>query len=193
MEFFRNTNIDFLGKKWYFLSFSLLFSVAGILSMLFWHHIPVGVDFRGGTLVYVKFAETPNNNAIRAALDKAGLHNAKIQAYDVPSANQVVISLDLKETSEADLSKGKNQIIGALETNPVAGKQDLNNNDQVGFAVVRKALIDRDPTHASPADYENMARAVLNVRDNVKGGVLKSLDDLKGANPASALPQRHQE
>jgi preprotein translocase subunit SecF len=187
VEFFRNTNIDFLGKKWYFLSFSLLFSVAGILSMLFWHHIPVGVDFRGGTLVYVKFAETPNNNAIRAALDKAGLHNAKIQAYDVPSANQVVISLDLKETSEADLSKGKNQIIGALETNPVAGKQDLNNNDQVGFAVVRKALIDRDPTHASPADYENMARAVLNVRDNVKGGVLKSLDDLKGAIPDAAV------
>ena len=27
MEFFRNTNIDFLGKKWYFLSFSLVFSV----------------------------------------------------------------------------------------------------------------------------------------------------------------------
>ena len=60
MEFFRNTNIDFLGKKWYFLSFSLIFSVAGILSMLFWHGIPLGVDFRGGTLVYVKFVNTPN-------------------------------------------------------------------------------------------------------------------------------------
>ncbi len=187
MEFFRNTNIDFLGKKWYFLTFSLVFSVAGILSMLFWHHIPVGVDFRGGTLVYVKFADTPNNSAIRAALDKAGLHNAKIQAYDVPSANQVVISLDLKETSEADLSKGKNQIISALETNPVPGKQDLNNNDQVGLAVVRDALIKRDPTHGTPADYETMARAVLNVRDSVKGGVLKSLDDLKGAIPDAAL------
>ena len=29
MEFFQNTNIDFLGKKWYFLAFSLVFSVAG--------------------------------------------------------------------------------------------------------------------------------------------------------------------
>ena len=67
MEFFRNTNIDFLGKKWYFLSFSLIFSVAGILSMLFWHGIPLGVDFRGGTLVYVKFVDTPNLQAIRAA------------------------------------------------------------------------------------------------------------------------------
>ena len=58
VEFFRNPNIDFLGKKWYFLAFSLIFSTAGILSMLFWHDIPLGVDFRGGTLVYVKFTCT---------------------------------------------------------------------------------------------------------------------------------------
>ena len=59
MELFRNTNIDFLGKKWYFLAFSLIFSVAGLLSIFFWHGIPFGVDFKGGTLVYVKFAQTP--------------------------------------------------------------------------------------------------------------------------------------
>jgi len=53
MEFFRNPNIDFLGKKWYFIAFSLVFSVAGVLSMLFWHGLPLGIDFRGGTLVYV--------------------------------------------------------------------------------------------------------------------------------------------
>ena len=57
MELFRNTNIDFLGKKWYFLAFSLIFSVAGLMSIFFWHHIPLGVEFRGGTLVYVKFAQ----------------------------------------------------------------------------------------------------------------------------------------
>ncbi len=179
MEFFRNTNIDFLGKKWYFLSFSLVFSVAGILSMMFWHGVPLGVDFRGGTLVYVKFTQAPDNRAIRADLDKAGLHNAVIQALEAGS-NEVVIKLDLKETSEADLSKGKNQIIAALETNPVAGKQDLNNSDKVGFAAVRDALLARDPLHAQPAEYDRVARAVLNVRDKVKGGVLASLDDLKG-------------
>jgi preprotein translocase subunit SecF len=183
VEFFRNTNIDFLGKKWYFLSFSLIFSVAGILSMLFWHGIPLGVDFRGGTLVYIKFAETPNNAAIRAALDKAGLHNAVIQSYGGAGSNEVVIKLDLKETSEAELDKGKNQIINALETNPVPGKQDINNSDRVGLAAVRDALVARDPMHAAPAEYERLAREVMNIRDNVKGGVLRSLDDLKGAVP----------
>jgi preprotein translocase subunit SecF len=47
VELFHDVTIDWLGKKWYFLSFSLIFSVAGLLSMLFWHHIPLGIDFKG--------------------------------------------------------------------------------------------------------------------------------------------------
>src|ERR1700674_3581080 len=124
VEFFRNTNIDFLGKKWYFLAFSLIFSVAGLFSMLFWHHIPYGVDFRGGTLVYVKFSHTPNDNALRAAMDRAGLHNAKIQRYDVPSNNEELIDLDVQETSDQSLDNGKLKIINTLETNAPAGKDD---------------------------------------------------------------------
>jgi preprotein translocase subunit SecF len=182
VEFFRNTNIDFLGKKWYFLSFSLIFSVAGILSMLFWHKIPLGVDFRGGTLVYVKFVDAPNLKAIRADLDKAGLHNAVIQSLEAGS-NEVVIKLDLKETSETDLSKGKNQIIDALETNPVQGKQDINNSDKVGFAAVYNALLARDPMHAAPAESERLARRVLDFIHKDRGGVIRNLDELKGVVP----------
>ena len=187
MEFFRNTNIDFLGKKWYFLSFSLIFSVAGILSMLFWHGIPLGVDFRGGTLVYVKFVNSPNLQKTRAALDKAGLHNATIQRYGNLADNEVVIKLDLKETSEADLSKGKNQIINALETNPVPGKQNINNSDRIGFTAVRDALLANDPLHAEPAEYDQLARRVLDFRDKEHGGVIKSMDDLKGVVPDAVV------
>ena len=127
MEFFRDVNIDFLGKKWYFLAFSLVFSVAGVFSMLFWHHIPWGVDFRGGTLVYVKFSHTPDENAIRAAMDRTGLHDAKIQRYGPVGNNEELIDLDVRETSEQALDQGKLAIIKSLETNPPAGKQDLNN------------------------------------------------------------------
>ena len=59
VELFRTTNIDWLGKKWYFLGFSLIFSVAGLLSMLFWHGIPRGVDFKGGTQIRVAFDQAP--------------------------------------------------------------------------------------------------------------------------------------
>jgi preprotein translocase subunit SecF len=187
VEFFRSTNIDFLGKKWWFLSFSLIFSVAGILSMLFWHGIPLGVDFRGGTLVYVKFTEAPDAQKIRAALDKAGLHNARIQSYGDKAENEVVIALDEKDTSEQDQSRGKNQIINALETNPPAGKQDLNNSDRVGFAAVRDALRASDPLHVAPEEYDAIARRVLDYRDKDRGGVIKGMDELKSVAPAPVV------
>ena len=181
MEFFRNPNIDFLGKKWYFLAFSLLFSVAGVLSMLFWHGIPLGVDFRGGTLVYVKFAHTPDNDGIRAALDRVGLRNAKIQSYDKPESNEVLIDLAEQETSEAALDKGKAQIISALERNAPAGKQDLNNASSL---TIKNYLLEKDPLHLgtdAETRYAAIAQAIVNQRDKIKGGVLGSLDELKGA------------
>jgi preprotein translocase subunit SecF len=181
LEFFRNPNIDFLGKKWYFLAFSLVFSVAGILSMLFWHGVPLGVDFRGGTLVYVKFSHKPNNDAIRAALDKVGLRNAKIQSYGPAQNDEVLIDLAERETNESALDKGKAQIISALGTNAPAGKLDLNN---VSSLTIKNYLLEKDPLHLgtdADAKYTAVAQSIVNVRDKSKGGVLGSLDELKGA------------
>jgi len=186
VEFFRNPNIDFLGKKWYFLAFSLVFSVAGILSMLFWHGVPLGVDFRGGTLVNVKFSHTPDDDAIRAAMDHAGLHNARIQRYGQPGDNEILIDLDVQETSEQALDQGKTKIISALEKNAPADKQDLNNASSL---TIRDYLLQKDPqrlgTDANQR-YSAEAQAIVDYRDKTRGGVLRALDELKGvADPAA--------
>lgn len=181
MEFFRNADIDFLGKKWYFLAFSLVFSVAGLFSMLFWHGIPYGVDFRGGTLVYVKFAQQPDDNAIRASMDRAGLRNVRIQRYGQPSGNEVLIGVSEEETNEQALDRSKLLIINALETNAPAGKQDLNN---ASVLALKTYFLQKDPLRAgTDADqrYGAQAQAIVDYRDKTKGGVLNSLDDLKGA------------
>jgi preprotein translocase subunit SecF len=181
VEFFRNPNIDFLGKKWYFLAFSLVFSVAGVFSMLFWHHIPLGVDFRGGTLVYVKFSHPPDDNGIRAAMDRTGLHNARIQRFGPAANNEVLIDLDARETTEQALDQGKQKIINALETNAPPGKQDLNNASSLS---IKNYLMEKDPLHlGSDADqkYTAQAQAIVNYRDKTLGGVLSSLDQLKAA------------
>ena len=180
MEFFRNTNIDFLGKKWYFLAFSLVFSVAGLLSILFWHHIPWGVDFRGGTLVTVKFNHTPDENAIRSSLDRAGLHNFKLQRYGVASNNEELIDLDVRETSEQALDQGKLKIIQALESHAPAGKIDLNN---ASVLTIKNYLMDKDPLHVGPDDqkYGAQAQAIVDYRNKALGGVLNSPDQLQNA------------
>ena len=88
MEFFHEVNIDWLGKKWYFLGFSLIFSVAGLISLFFWHGLPLGVDFKGGTLIYLKFEQTPDQGRIRSAADRVGLHDVSIVAFGHPEDHE---------------------------------------------------------------------------------------------------------
>jgi preprotein translocase subunit SecF len=139
LELFRTTNIDWLGKKWYFLGFSLIFSVAGVLSMLFWHHIPLGVDFKGGTQIRVAFDQSPNEDHLRQAMDKAGVRDFTIQRVSDPSghaANKVIIALP--EAGDQSHDVGRQSVENALNANyhdsghtieqieivgPTAGKQ----------------------------------------------------------------------
>jgi preprotein translocase subunit SecF len=141
VELFRDVNIDWLGRKWYFLSFSLIFSIAGILSMLFWHGIPRGVDFKGGTNIRVQFASTPNEDDIRRALDQAGVKGSTTQRIsDVGgnSGNMVIISLPITSATDAAHDAGRELVENALSSNyhdsafsvqsvdivgPTAGKQ----------------------------------------------------------------------
>ena len=185
MEFFKNANIDFLGKKWYFIAFSLIFSVAGIFSMLFWHKIPLGIDFRGGTLVYVKFSHPPNDNAVRATLDRAGLRDARLQ--HLLGTNELLIDLPVQETSEQALDQGKIKIIGALQTNAPAGKPDLNNASSLAL---KAYLLEKDPLHLgtdAEQKYSAAAQAIVDYRDKTLGGVLASMDDLKGVTDPAVL------
>jgi preprotein translocase subunit SecF len=195
VELFGSTNIDFLSKKWYFLAFSLIFSIAGIASMLFWHHIPLGVDFRGGTIVDVKFTQKPNVDAIRAELDRAGLKNARIQADTHTGSNELLISLDIRETSEQALSQGKENIVKALQSNANAepGKTDLNN---IGFTTLQDYLLKADPLHLgtdAPVRYGQIARAIVDFRDKTRGGVLNSLSDVSAVAPAPAVAALQQD
>jgi preprotein translocase subunit SecF len=141
VELFRTANIDWLGKKWYFLGFSLIFSVAGIISMVAWHGIPRGVDFKGGTQITVHFDSAPNEDNIRAAADKAGIKDYHIQRLSGPggaAANDEIITLPLSSATDAAHDQGRAQVENALSANyhdsafsvqqvdivgPTAGKQ----------------------------------------------------------------------
>ncbi|HEX4037911.1 MAG TPA: protein translocase subunit SecF [Acidobacteriaceae bacterium] len=187
MELFHDVKIDWLGKKWYFLGFSLIFSVAGLLSLFFWHGLPLDVDFRGGTVVRVKFAEAPQLSKIRSAMDSAGYHDARISSIGETANHEIVVTLSLKETSEAALDQGRATIVRTLNQNYSTtgpqnqGKLDLDNS---GESAIATWLEQQDPEHLGNGDagtrYENQAGAVVHYRDDVHSGILSSIDDLRG-------------
>jgi preprotein translocase subunit SecF len=141
VELFHNPNVDWLGKKWYFLAFSLVFSIAGILSMVSWHHVPLGVDFKGGTQIRVDFNQMPNEEHLRHAMDEAHVKDFTIPRVSDPSghaANKVIISLPESTATDTAHDAGREAVENALSANyhdsgftieqvqivgPTAGKQ----------------------------------------------------------------------
>jgi preprotein translocase subunit SecF len=144
VELFRGVNVDWLRLKWYFLGFSMIFSVAGLISMgmhmrTIGSPVPLGVDFRGGTQVQMQFDQTPDTNRIRQAMVAAGIRDASIQtikAVDQPSGNEVLISLP-EQQDESSLDAGRQQIMDALRSHYDSniGPRNVRNVQVVGPTV----------------------------------------------------------
>jgi preprotein translocase subunit SecF len=141
VELFRSVNVDWLGKKWYFLGFSLIFSIAGVVSMgMHWARIgspvPLGVDFRGGTQVQVQFQQPPDIAKIRQATVAAGIKDASIVTFGDPSRREVLIGLP-EEHQETSLDAGRQQIEEALH-GAFGTAFDVRNAQVVGPTVGRQ-------------------------------------------------------
>src|SRR5271156_1835705 len=134
MEFFKGVNVDWMGKAKYFVTLSLILLAVGWVSILHNGGIRYGIDFRGGTLVYVRFSGPPPIDRIRKGLQSAGLANSSIQGIsDISNRsaqNDVVIGLEQKGTGDESLDAGKQAILDVLHkifgSADAAGKQDFN-------------------------------------------------------------------
>lgn len=74
----HNINIDFVGKRRFFMVFSAAINLASILLMFTWG-FNYGVDFTGGTIVEVRFPQPTGAEILRQSLEKAGLEDLTIQ------------------------------------------------------------------------------------------------------------------
>src|SRR5258706_5277862 len=106
MELFKNTNFDFLGKKWPFIIASLVLTVLGLGSILMQGGVKFGIDFKGGALMRVKFAEKPDLSKIRAAVNARIKGENSVQEFTDPQVkNEVEIGTEVKDEKELNLNR----------------------------------------------------------------------------------------
>jgi len=189
MELFRGVNINWMGKAKYFVALSLFLLIVGWASVyrtvVVKHGTLYGIDFRGGTLVYVRFAGPPPIDQLRKGLEQAGLANSTIQGIsdtqNVASKNDVVIGLEQTQSDES-LDAGKQKILDVLRATFGGGasaKPDFNSVTPPDLAA---DLTRKDPlllgTNAGDR-YTQLASRLTAARDSDHGGIVTSFDQLK--------------
>jgi len=184
MEFFHSVNVDWMGKAKYFVSCSLILLIVGWISIYRNGGLRYGIDFRGGTLVYVRFASAPPINQIRKGLQDAGLTNSTIQQIsDISnpnSKNDVVIGLDLRGQSDEAIDKGKQEILAVLQKT-FGAQGSLPDFNSVTPSALSAFLTQKDPLNLGTAAgdrYNQLARALTDARDSGHGGILTNFNDL---------------
>ena len=123
-QVFKDVRIDWLANRRAFIAVSVLLMLIGLASAVVrqatgHQAFNLGVDFKGGTVVTVKFRQRPADEAIRAALVKQGVKDAIVQPV-TDKADTVLIKLPLEgqggTESQAEVDAGRTQVRNALNT-----------------------------------------------------------------------------
>src|SRR5262245_47879488 len=111
IELFRDIKVDWLGKRKLFLAISGGLMLLGLISLVVKGGFKYGVDFKGGTIVQVRFKQKPDIEKIRQLLRENGA--ADSQPQEIAGRNDVMI--EFQGAKEEDASAGRSVIIGALD------------------------------------------------------------------------------
>lgn len=111
IELFRDIKVDWLAKRKLFLAISGALMLVGLISLVVKGGFVYGVDFKGGTIIRVRFQERAPIDEIRKVLRDNGAADSQIQEL---RSGQNDVLIEFQGADEADASAGRTVIINAL-------------------------------------------------------------------------------
>jgi len=175
MEFFKNSDFDFLGKKWPFIGLSLALTVAGLISLAVKGGPRYGIDFRGGALITVSFANRPPVDKVRAALSS----KLRVEVQEVSGYPEDIIGIDARE--DAALQSARQTVISSLDAAfgvPANGKYNVNSGGEAALADHLREPLASASVALSDQQLQSLASAILDYRKQ-HNGLIKNLDELR--------------
>ncbi len=176
MQIFRDTNFDFMGNKWPMIGLSLLLTAAGLISLVIEGGPRYGIDFKGGTLLYVKFAEKPSEESVRTALSKK--IPGEISVVAVQGTNELMIQTEIR--NERELQSTRQSIEDTLASVFGSTPDRLNFTGAAAARVYERLNLplQRGGVFINDEDLRKLVTEMLSFRDKQKGGMLGNLDEL---------------
>ncbi|MGB5881370.1 MAG: protein translocase subunit SecF [Thermoanaerobaculia bacterium] len=180
MEFFRDTKIDFMKYRKYFVMLSLALLAVGVLAVFFHGKLNLGIDFAGGTQLTLKFRDQPEVDELREVVADAGIGDAQIQRFGEESANEVIIKTPTLEGQEEG---SRNLVVEALSARYESAKTGGFDLNQRGSDALADRLYELDPDELRATDegiagdqYADVAGKILERRR--EEGLIVSWDEV---------------
>src|SRR6266498_3889094 len=175
MELFKQTNFDFLGKKWPFIIASLILTVAGVGSLIVMDGARYGIDFKGGALKKVKFQGAPPVKEIRAAMAKKLAGEVSVYSFESGS-NEVAIAIEMAD--ERQLAKNVAAMQETLYSSfgqVQSGKLEFNNASQQALIERLRDALPRNGVQVSEDQLRKLAADLLSFRNSPpRSGLISS-------------------
>jgi preprotein translocase subunit SecF len=187
MNFFKQVDLDWMGKAKYFFGLSFLLLATGLASILAHGGLFYGIDFKGGTVVDVRFAAPPPVDTIRNGMSQQGISNftiVPVSDISSPNSNEVLINLEEKGEGAEALDAGKTAILNALHATLGAGEPGKQDFNAAGADTIAEVLTRKDPLALGTAAgdrYNQLGRQLAQFRDRDHRGIVTDLGQLSGS------------
>ena len=107
LQFFRNANYNFTGSMKLCFSLSATLVIASLVLMLIHGGPRLSIDFTGGSVVQVKFAESPGISQVRSGLETRGYPG--VQVTEFGAADEFLITVPATKSHPAHVTAGPGQ------------------------------------------------------------------------------------
>jgi preprotein translocase subunit SecF len=174
MELFKNTDFDFLGKKWPFIILSLILTAAGFVSLAVRGGPRYGIDFRGGALITVSFANRPPVDKVRAVLSA----KLPVEVQEVSGKPEDIIGIDALQDNA--LQASRQTVIETLTAafgQPGNGKYNINSGGEAALADHLRDGLAAASVATTDQQLQTLATNIMDYRKQ-HNGLIRNLDEL---------------
>ncbi|MBI5836415.1 MAG: protein translocase subunit SecF [Candidatus Eisenbacteria bacterium] len=138
LQIFHNTNFDFMGRRKFAYLFSATLIVLSTVSLVLHGGPRLGIDFTGGTLMQVRFAQTAPMSDIRSAVDEAGFTGTELQAIN--NTNDIMIRIHQREAGADPFGRVNLALQKKFPGNKVTLLRQENVGPKIGKELGTKAM-----------------------------------------------------
>ena len=180
MQLIKETHIDFMKYRKFWVVVSLVLVAFGLLAAFWTDWIRLGIDFAGGTQVNVVFKDQPKIDDLRALIEGSGIKDPQIQRFGDGDSKEVLIKTPILPGAEEG---SREKVVAALNRRYNQGAGDKADLNSIGSDAVAALLVAADPdgvaaqgSEAANAHYAEAADKLMAERR--KEGILTDWDGL---------------